>query len=255
MTTTFGGRQRFDLGRVIERTFGSIGDNAATLLLSALLFVGLPQALWGLVSANWVTEYGWGIAFLGGVGGWIVTMACSVLLQGVVTHTVVADLLGKKASMGESVSAALRSFWLLLGVGVLGGLAIALGTLLLIVPGVFLMLIWFVAGPVAVAERGMSLGEVFERSQKLTENHRWTLLLLGVIYVVAAWVIMLMIGMIAGVASGGDMTQMNAIVVVVTAVAQALTSLIAAAGVAAVYVELRTVKEGAAHQSVAAIFE
>ncbi|MNG37671.1 hypothetical protein D3C84_1250930 [compost metagenome] len=66
---------------------------------------------------------------------------------------------------------------------------------------------------------------------------------------------MLMIGMVAGVVSGGDITQMNAIVVVVTAIAQAFTSLIAAAGVAAVYVELRTVKEGAAHQSVAAIFE
>lgn len=246
MSSVLMGRPRFELGRVVERTFGAISANAATLLLAALLFYGLPQALlaFGLTGLGGNGNYVG--AFMVAAIGWLASLICGILLQGVVTHTVVADLLGRKPTMGESFQAAMRSFWMLLAVGFVSGLGVTIGTILLIVPGVFLALMWFVVGPVVVAERA-DFGDAFSRSMKLTENHRWMLLLLAVIYFVAVVVLSMPIAMISalfGVAGA-----------IVTAVLQSLISLVGAAGVAAVYVELRTVKEGGGRDNIAAIFE
>ncbi|MBU3970934.1 MAG: hypothetical protein KKG54_09050, partial [Alphaproteobacteria bacterium] len=53
MSSGYEGKRRFDLGRVIERTFGAIGANGLPLLLMSAIFVGLPQAalVWG--QAQW----------------------------------------------------------------------------------------------------------------------------------------------------------------------------------------------------------
>lgn len=253
MTSAFMGPQRFDMSRVIERTFGAISANAATLLLAALLFAGVPTAILNLISAGWVAEGNWVGAFFAGLIGMVVSLVCGILLQGVVTHTVVTDLLGRKATLSDSMDAAMRSFWMLLAVGIVSGIAIAIGAVFLLIPGIFLALIWFVVGPVVVAERA-DFGQAFSRSMKLTENHRWVILGLIVIYVIASWVLMIPVGIIAAIAGGG-LGSVSPIATIVSAVFQALFSLIGAAGVAAVYVELRTVKEGGGRESVAAIFE
>lgn len=44
MSVGYEGKRRFDLGRVIERTFGAIGANGLPLFLTSLVLVGLPQA-------------------------------------------------------------------------------------------------------------------------------------------------------------------------------------------------------------------
>lgn len=171
-----------------------------------------------------------------------------------VTHAVVADLQGRKASLGESLEAALRSFWVLLAVGIIAGLAMTLGLILLVVPGVLIFLIWFVAGPVVVAER-TGIGKALQRSRDLSRNHRWWLLLLAVVYVVLSWIIGAVIGMM-GMAATGFQTdgELNIVTLVIRPVAQAISTLLWSAIVAATYVELRSVKEGGG-QSVASIFD
>lgn len=246
MSSVFIDRPRFDLGRVIERTFGAVGANAATLLLASLLLYGLPQALVALGLAGFKVEGNFFNSLLVTLSGWVASLVCGILLQGVVTHTVVEDLFGRKPTMADSLRAAMRSFWTLFAVGLASGLAMGLGLMLLVVPGVFLILMWFVVGPVVVAERA-DFSDAFSRSMKLTENHRWMLLLLLAIYLVAVIVFSYPIDKIAA--------QFGAAGVVVTAVLNSLVSLVAAAGVAAIYVELRTVKEGGGRDSVAAIFE
>lgn len=256
MSFGFEGKRRFDLGRVIERTFGAIGSNGLPLLLMALIFVGVPQAalVWGQTqfsgsSSDLMTT---------GVIVWmislVVSMICGVIMQGVVTHVVVADLQGRKASLGESLNVALRSFWPLLGVGIVAGLAMVLGLVLLVVPGILIFLIWLLAGPVVVAERA-GVGRALQRSRDLTRNHRWWLLLLTVVYLVISWVIGIMIG-VAGVAASGFQAGagLNFITVVLGPVSQAISTLLWAAIIAATYVELRTVKEGGG-QAIASIFD
>ena len=258
MFSTFRERRRFDVGRVFELTFGAIGANAVPLLLIAVLFVGIPQAgfVWAqtFLAEQSGTESFLGLAFLIWLGGFLVTMICNVLMQGVVTHTVVADLQGRKTSLDESVGVALRSFWVLLAIGIVSGLAMTLGLILLVVPGILIFLVWMVAGPVAIAERP-GVGRALERSRILTRGHRWWLLLVAIIYVAVSWVLGIFAGIIGGVAGGYEPGALNVVNLVVGPAIQAISTLIWGGMVAAAYVELRAVKEGGGKDSVAAIFD
>lgn len=256
MSVGYEGKRRFDLGRVIERTFGAIGAHGLSLLLMAVIFVGVPQALlaWGqsqflLGGPDMVTA---GVIIT--VIGLVVSIVCSVIMQGVVTHTVVADLQGRKATVGESLSVALRSFWVLLGVGIVAGLAMMLGLVLLVVPGIIIFLVWMVAGPVVVAEKA-GVGRALERSRDLTRNHRWWLLLLAFVYLVMSWILSTLVG-IVGVAAIGFQPEstLNIVNLGIAPLVQAISTLLWAAIIAATYVELRTVKEGGG-QTIASIFD
>lgn len=255
MALDYGGRRRFDVGQVFERTFGAIGANGLSLFLVALVLVALPQAalVWGqseLIGGSDLMTAGLLVGFF----AFIVSILCNVVMQGVVTHSVVADLQGRKTSVGESLTVALRSFWGLLAVGIVSGLAIMLGLILLVVPGVLIFLIWFVAGPVIVAERA-GVWQALQRSRDLTRNHRWWLLLLAVVYVVLSWVIAAVVGLIGMAVSGFDASgELTIVTLVFGPVAQAITTLLWGAVVAATYVELRAVKEGGG-STIAAIFD
>ncbi len=256
MSFGYEGKRRFDLGRVLERTFGAIGANGLPLLLMSVVFVGLPQAAlaWGQAEFMLGGPDLMAAGVLIAVVGFVVSIICSVIMQGVVTHSVVADLQGRKASLGESLGAALRSFWVLLAVGIVAGLAMMLGLILLIVPGILIFLIWLVAGPVVVAE-GAGVGRALQRSRDLTRNHRWWLLLLAVVYFVVSWIIGIMIG-IAGAAAVGFQpeTSLNIVNLVIAPLSQAISTLLWGAIISATYVELRAVKEGGG-QTIASIFD
>lgn len=267
MTSSYQTRQQFDIGRVIERTFGAVGANLVPLSLAALVLAGVPAFFWAIAERAFRMETNFTLGLVAAVVGMVIGVICGTLLQGAVTYAVVADLQGRKATLGESLTAAMRSFWVLLALGILSGIAIGLGLVLLIVPGIILSLLWFVIGPVAVAERA-GVGKAFERSRDLTRNHRWWLLLLAVIFLIASGFISFILNMIvlaavggaafaAGPAAGGlgDMGVVGYLALAVTSAIEALMSMIGAAGVAAVYVELRAVKEGTGHTSVAAIFD
>lgn len=259
MSSTFRERRRFDIGRVFELTFGAIGANGLPLLLIALLFVGVPQAGLAWVQSQFLYPAGsdsdLASAFFIWLGGLIVAMICNVIMQGVVTHTVVADLQGRKATLGDSLGVAFRSFWVLLAVGIVAGLATALGLVLLIVPGILIALVWMVAGPVVIAERA-GVGRALDRSRTLTRNHRWWLFLIAIIYGVVSWVLAAIIGMVSVAATGFDADAgLNVVNLFVAPAVQALSTLIWAAMVAAAYVELRAVKEGGGKDNIAAIFD
>lgn len=258
MTSTYRERRRFDVGRVFELTFGAIGANGLSLLLISFLFVGIPQAALVWAQSTLVQRAGsdtfMGFAVLVWLGGLLLSLICGVLMQGVVTHTVVADLQGRKSTLGESLGVALRSFWVLLGVGIVSGLAMVFGLVLLIVPGILIFLIWMVAGPVVIAER-VGVGRALDRSRTLTRDHRWWLLLIAVVYFVVSWVLGILAGMLSVAIGGFDPNSLNVASVIIGPAIQTLSTLIWAAMVAAAYVELRSVKEGGGKENIAAIFD
>lgn len=256
MTYGYEGKRRFDLGRVIERTFGAIGAHALPLLLMSLVFVGLPQAALAWGQAQWL-ETGSDVV-TAGVGVWltslVVGVVCNVIMQGVVTHTVIADLQNRKAPLGESLGVAMKSFWVLLGVGIVAGLAMMLGLILLVVPGILIFLVWLLAGPVVVAE-GAGVGRALQRSRDLTRNHRWWLLLLTVVYFVISWILGIIISIAAMTATGFQAgVGLSVVTLVIAPASQAISTLLWASIIAATYVELRTVKEGGG-QTIASIFD
>ncbi|HEY3382346.1 MAG TPA: hypothetical protein VGK32_11295 [Vicinamibacterales bacterium] len=106
------------------------------------------------------------------------------------------------------------------------GLGVALGLILLIVPGIILSLMWAVAIPVAVLEE-RSMLDAASRSADLTKGDRGRVAVIYVLFVVLVWIVSMVvnvpIGIIGFLYSGGDMTAVNAWVQVASAVGSFLT--------------------------------
>ena len=90
-------------------------------------------------------------------------------------------------SIGQTVNEALPFIASVAGASILAGIAITIGLILVIVPGLWLITIWAVIIPVIVIERSGALAS-FERSRQLVRGHGWhvfgTLVLVFVILIV-----------------------------------------------------------------------
>jgi ABC-type multidrug transport system fused ATPase/permease subunit len=75
--------------------------------------------------------------------------------------------------VGETYRAVLPHLAALIAAGVVAAIAIGIGLLLLIVPGLFLLTIWSMIGAVIVLE-GRSAGESFSRSQDVVRGNGWS---------------------------------------------------------------------------------
>jgi hypothetical protein len=103
----------------------------------------------------------------------IVQLFAGFLLQAALVKSV-QDIRDGRAdlSVGETVSAATPYIWVVAGASILAGLAIAVGLVLLIVPGLWLITIWAVIIPAIVIERAGVL-DSFGRSRQLVRGHGW----------------------------------------------------------------------------------
>jgi hypothetical protein len=125
----------------------------------------------------------------------IVELFAGFLLQATLVKAV-QDIRDGRAdlSLRETVSAATPYIWSVAGASILAGLAIAVGLLLLIVPGLWLITIWAVIIPVIVIERAGAL-DSFGRSRRLVKGHGWhvfgTLVLVFIIQIVVSIVLSL----------------------------------------------------------------
>ena len=91
-------------------------------------------------------------------------------------------------SIGQTVNEALPFIASVAGASILAGIAITIGLLLLIAPGLFLITIWAVIVPVIIIERSGALAS-FGRSRQLVRGHGWhvfgTLVMVYIIMLVA----------------------------------------------------------------------
>ena len=255
MTAAVAASARFEMGRVITRTFGVIGRNFVVFALLALIVAGIPAAL-----VNYLTEASRaGATFdarLGsGIAG-LISLLASCVLQAALIHGTISDLNGRKAVFGDCLSTGMRFLLPVLGVSILTGFAVVLGFVLLIVPGVLMALAWCVNVPVVVVER-RGVMSTFSRSADLTRGHRWPILGLFVAYGLVAWVIDV-VGVVA--AHGFSLASLtaggfNPVEWIVLTVVQVVQALIGAAGLASIYYELRSNKEGVSAQQLASVFD
>ncbi|HEY5070556.1 MAG TPA: hypothetical protein VII63_00850 [Caulobacteraceae bacterium] len=268
MTTIAPGRERLDMGRVVARTFGSIGRNLATFALLAVVLTGIPTfaLTWLQIGLNPATAgaaprtapafaAGYvGLIIIGGLVSWIL----SSLLQAAVIHGVIAEADGRKASFGDCLATGLRFALPVAGVSLLFGIGVTLATLLLIVPGMILMTVWMVAVPAVVVERTGVFGAL-SRSGDLTRGSRWSIFgLVFVFFVVSGLVQLTVLGVTGGLAIasqavGGQLVALPR--VFGTALVGTITSIISVVGVASIYFELRANKEGVGPQNLAAVFD
>jgi hypothetical protein len=125
--------------------------------------------------------------------------ALSILYQGMVVELVQDVQDGKR---DQSIVRLLRSvdqvFWQLLAVSILFGLAVGIGFVLLIVPGLILMVLWAVVAPVTVLERPGVIA-AFARSRELVRGNGWNVF--AVILVV--FLSILVISAVVAIAASG----------------------------------------------------
>jgi hypothetical protein len=140
-------------------------------------------------------------ALLGLVGGFIGTLLGSLigivaafLLQATLVKAV-QDVRDGRAdmSLGETVRAATPYLGRVAGASILAGLAISIGLVLLIAPGLFLITIWAVIVPVIVLE-GRGAMASFGRSRQLVRGRGWHVF--GTL--VLTWVILLVVNIVLG---------------------------------------------------------
>ena len=134
-------------------------------------------------------------------GGFVVTVIGSIisLLAGFLVQAAlvkaVQDIRDGRVdlSWSETVSAALPSVAPVAIAGILAAIAITIGFIILIVPGLFLITIWAVIVPVIVIERSGAL-QSFSRSQQLVRGRGWHVF--GTLVLV--WIITIVLSLILG---------------------------------------------------------
>ena len=102
------------------------------------------------------------------------TTLINALIASAVTYGVIMELQGTRPPAARSIARGLAQLGPALGVTVVSALAIIGGLLLFVVPGVIVLLMLFVAVPVAVTER-LGVMAALHRSRELTHGHKWTL--------------------------------------------------------------------------------
>ncbi len=272
----------FDIARVIRRTFGLIGRNLAPFAFLAVLFSGVPYLVAALALPAALSTPSPGVRFLptAALVLFAIYLLGAMVLQASLTRASVDELAGNRVLLGASVRAALGAllpmlglllfFFFLLVVGILAagivvGIAVMSGGSVLvlifyvvvIVTFVYLFVRWIAVVPVIVVERP-GVVQSLRRSSALTETHRWAIFGLVALYAVVLIVLQAMLAA-ALPGSGLDLSAMpsnvlSIVAVVVALAVQIATSLIVAVGIAAVYFELRQIKEGVGVTELAQVF-
>jgi hypothetical protein len=156
---------KLDTGRVFERIFKIYGEQF-TLLIPAALVLFIPVAILNGI----VLESGGVLASLGAAA---IAVIATYWYQGMVVEAVRDIIDGvRDQTIGGLFSAAAPFIWPLFAAGVLAGIAIAIGFILLIVPGLFLLTIWAVIVPAIVIDKTGVMG-AFGRSRQLVRDNGW----------------------------------------------------------------------------------
>lgn len=185
-------------------------------------------------------------------GFWVNTalgVFLSLVSTGALMHGVLEHLKGRRASVGEMLRVGLARFWPVLAVAIATVLAIWIGLLFLVVPGIVVGCMLFVAIPAAVVERGVGLRGALGRSAALTKGNRLALFVIALL----VWLTTVVIGMPATILGLTSALPYPIFVLLGTAVNMLGAPLLSVAPAVA-YHDLRVAKEGVATDQLVAIF-
>ncbi len=189
-----GGRIR--VGNVINETFAVYSQNFAPLVLSALVVFLIVGVVTGLLQRG-------GGVFLGVLAA-AIQLAAHALYTGFVVELVRDVRDGRRdLAVGDLFSAATPAIVPLIVFGILYGIGVAIGFILIIIPGLILLTFWSVGAPAIVVEHVGPI-QAFGRSWRLVRGDAWAVfgvLVVVFLIVVVASVILGAIG--AAIGTGG----------------------------------------------------
>jgi hypothetical protein len=216
--------ERLDVGGVIRRVLHIYVDQASVLMPAAAVVFACTGILAALLVAASPS-----LTLL----ALVIILAATVLFTGMVVELVADVQDGRRdASARQLLRAVTPVAGQLTLVGVVAAVAVVIGLVLVIVPGLVLLTVWSVAAPVVVLERPSGL-RALGRSRELVRGNGWqvfaVIALLYVVVVVASSALQVA-AETAGTAAG----------IVVRVVVGVLTAPLSALAAAVLYFELRT---------------
>jgi uncharacterized membrane protein len=198
-----------------------------------------------------------GIVLLVGLVSFVAKAFCnSFLISGAL-----ASLDGRPQTIGDQVRTGLAVVLPVIGIEILSSLAITATLVLLIVPGLIVACMC-VSVPAAVAER-TGVIDAMSRSSDLTKGNRWSIFGALALYFVAIIILNAIIALVVGLIFFGGVSKtylttegspLAYIGVIVMAFVTAGFTVLSAVALAALYAELRLVKEGPKTNALAEVF-
>jgi hypothetical protein len=247
-----GGIPSKTLGEILSAAFNIYKANASQLILIVAVVV-VPLSLVSAVFSGVVFapdrvkvtntggvvvfDYagrGLGVALLAGAIGTLIAVLISAVLQAAILRAAAQATIGDPVDVEASYRYGLKRLWSVILVSILVGLVVAVGFILLVIPGIIFLVFLSVAIPVLIVE-GRRGTEAMGRSWNLVKGNFWHAF--GVIVVAA-----LIVGIISGIigAIGGDNWAVRWIF---TAIAQILTVPFASLVSVLLYLDLRARSE------------
>jgi hypothetical protein len=236
----------FRVGSVLTRTAKILSQHFLIFFLIGLV-ANLPSLLLGYGGGSVGASPTGQNAVLLIVGG-VLSFVLSMISQAVMVHAAFQAMRMRPVSLGESMRVGLSRVFavilLALLMGILGGLA----ALLLIVPALIVMTMWFVSTPACVVERTGPWTSM-KRSAALTKGHRWKvfglLLLLILVSLIVAGLLQLVLMQVGS----------TILVLLGTLLWGALWTAFYSIAVVTTYHDLRVAKEGIDIEQIASVFD
>jgi len=201
--------RRISVGNVINETFSIYGQNLLPLIGSALVVFLVVGIITGLLQSG-------GGVILGLLAA-IIGLAGRALYTGFVVKLVEDVRDGRRdQTIGDLFSSAAPAIMPLIAFGILFGIGVAIGLVLIIVPGLILLTIWSVGAPAIVAE-GAGPIEAFGRSRQLVRGNGWSVFGTLVVVLLIVIAIGLVLAIIANPIGDGALVVANIISGAITA--------------------------------------
>jgi hypothetical protein len=235
-----GGRE-FRIGSIIGRSLSIYFRHFLTFLTFGVV-PALPNLVWYQgpgASATHLSE----TAMLGFAG-----IVLGPICQAMVLYGAFQDMRGRPVRLGESIAKGLARVLPVIGIAICVALAVGVASILLVIPGLIVWTMLFVALPACVVER-LGVFASLGRSAELTKGKRWrTFGLLLLTWVVAA----ISYGVVGGVLLPiGGLVAAQIGLFIWSALVSSLQSIV----VVVAYHDLRVAKDGIDTDRIAAVFD
>jgi hypothetical protein len=245
-------RESLQIGRVFGLTYERLSRHAVPLGAMAVVFIAAPLAAWTLVLPSLhlgemkpFAKFGVEVVI-----GWL-----GCISQGFTILLVLRDDVGPRRSLGELIGRSITKSFTLFVQSIAMSLGVSLGLILLIVPGVLFFARWSCAAPILLQDRRGPL-EAMGRSADLTDHSRWRIAALAVMWIAAFLAVDAGFGVILaalGLYRDGS-GHVSLLGLLVPPLSTVVFNVIAAAGEAVIYLELRRLRQGGSANETAAVF-
>jgi hypothetical protein len=256
--TTEAGSIQFSIGSVLSSSFGVYARNFVSFTVLGLV-IGLIGLAFQLLYANEAALAATAeFDFVSTGLGLMVNLLVSGLTQAAVIYGTFQDLRGSKAGLGDCISRGLAAIIPVIVASLIFSIVSGIGFLLILVPGIIIVLLWWLYVPAIVVEQ-KGIFESFGRSAELTKGRRWQILGLLLVLALLMFIVGLVIGFVAAAvmigSSAGDPAESLFVISIVQWGVSSIVTVFMAVVTAVSYYYLSSEKEGVGIEDLASVFD